>query len=339
MNIIAALRERGCGVVALDATPTLIARRLMKIASLLRGTGTEYGRTVLQPIYTQIRLHRLEYAAHGAFLHISSATVPQIRRKGGPKHGLYLDSTFHILAKYQPLPISDRMKRRYDEFERDSLRAADKIFTTSDHIRADIIDYYGIPAQKVTRAGSGTGNIAPANGVRSYDSYTVLFVARSRFEEKGGALLLDAFRKARALQPMLKLVMVADEMHRARAAAEPGVCFHSALSWEELQRQFNTCDLFAMPAFYEPYGLVYLEALKCRTPILGLNRNAIPEFTQNGRNGFVVDEPTPEAVAAALLDAFTNPDRLAAMGENGQSFVHKHYGWDKVASTICGALL
>jgi len=97
---------------------------------------------------------------------------------------------------------------------------------------------------------------------------------------------------------------------------------------EDLQAAFERASLFAMPAAHEPWGLAYLEALSCRVPVMGLRRNALPELTQHGRFGFCLDQATPDAVAAALVDAFSDAGRLARMGLAGQAFVVERFTWE-----------
>ena len=45
--------------------------------------------------------------------------------------------------------------------------------------------------------------------------------------------------------------------------------------------------LYVMPAIREPNGITYLEALANKTPIIGLNRFAFPEFCGYGEYGFI----------------------------------------------------
>jgi len=183
------------------------------------------------------------------------------------------------------------------------------------------------------------GNVRCIEGEKPYSSCTTLFVAKDRFEEKGGLLLLEGFRLAQASDPRLKLIVVAPEPYREVAESVPGVAFKTALPWNELETLFNEASLFAMPALYEPWGLVYVEALACRTPVLGMNRNALPELTQNGEYGFLLDEATPSCVAAKLLNAYSDIDRLAAMGYRGQQYVRSRYSWDLTAARITDALV
>src|SRR3546814_12809912 len=88
----------------------------------------------------------------------------------------------------------------------------------------------------------------------------------------------------------------------------------------------------------DPWGQVYLEALTSRTPVLGLERNGLPEITENGRHGFMVQQADPVALADAILDAMSAPDRLVAMGHSGQRPVLDTYSWDKVARATPPAL-
>jgi glycosyltransferase involved in cell wall biosynthesis len=236
------------------------------------------------------------------------------------------------------LALSEALVRRYDAFERAALTAADHIFTISECARADVIEHYAISADRVTAVGTGMGNIRAAEGRKDYSGRTTLFVAKQRFEEKGGLLILEGFRLAQKADSRLKLVVVATEPFRHMTEQVPNAVFRSAVPWEELEAYFNQAALFAMPALYEPWGLVYIEALACRTPVLGLNRNALPELTQNGKYGFLLNDTNPSSVATALLDAFSDIGRLAEMGNGGQKYVGERYSWDIVASKICREL-
>ena len=106
------------------------------------------------------------------------------------------------------------------------------------------------------------------------------------------------------------------------------------LAWPDLQRLFEQSALYAMPATTEPWGLVYLEALACRTPLLGLRANGYPQIARDGAYGFIVDKPEPAAVAAALVAAFDDPGRLECMGAAGQEYCLREFDWGKVAAKM-----
>jgi len=52
----------------------------------------------------------------------------------------------------------------------------------------------------------------------------------------------------------------------------------------------------------EPFGLVAVESMACGTPILTMNKGALPEIVINGKTGFVVDSLTDMITAVGRLD-------------------------------------
>jgi glycosyltransferase involved in cell wall biosynthesis len=161
-----------------------------------------------------------------------------------------------------------------------------------------------------------------------------LFVAKERFEEKGGKLLLDAFQKLTTVYPNVKLVMVCEPKYQALVESVRNAVFKTSLPWEELESLFHQAALFAMPALHEPWGLVYLEALASRCVVLGLDRNALGEITGGGKYGFLVRHATPAAIAAALTLALSDAEKLRSMAAAGQEHCLSKYSWARTASLI-----
>jgi|SRR5450631_541709 glycosyltransferase involved in cell wall biosynthesis len=336
-NLIEGLRGIGCEVTGFNLLPDRPVRAVITALSLVAGFGKEYRRTPFFTMYSDMMAPK-SLPPESAILHMGLCTIPHRRKVGDGRHAIYLDTTFNQISKYAIRAYSSAIHRKYEQFEIACLKAADHIFTVSECAMNDLINHYSISPGRVTSVGTGLGKIRPKTGDKDYSSRTVLFVAKQRFEDKGGMLLLEGFRLAQVEDPRLKLIVVATEPYRQVVEAIPGASFKSNLPWDELENLFNSASLFAMPALYEPWGLVYLEALACRTPILGLNRNAVPEFTQDGKFGFLIDEATGPAVANALSGAFADTEQLANMGRSAQLYVQGHYGWDKTAIRIDEAL-
>jgi glycosyltransferase involved in cell wall biosynthesis len=67
---------------------------------------------------------------------------------------------------------------------------------------------------------------------------------------------------------------------------------------------------------------------------MGLDRNALPEITQQGRFGFCIGDATAHGVADALLEAFRLPERLAQMGAEGQKACLENFTWENTVKRI-----
>jgi glycosyltransferase involved in cell wall biosynthesis len=332
-NLLEAFTRAGVTVIPFDTsiqTGTLLNRIGMRF---FRHPELDYQRSLVARWASARRIRGVDQV-----LHTTSLDLPPFRI-GSTQHYLFCDSTWNLSMnlKMGKSNLSDAAKAQGDANERRVYGQVSHFFPISEYVKQDLIAHYGIDPARITVVGTGRGKITPYTGdKRDYAAGHILMVAKGRFEDKGGTLLLDAFRLAHAQNPALRLIItgrVAD-WHREKIEATPGATFEGFVPWERLQELFNTASLYAMPAPDEPWGLVYLEALACRTPILGLRRNAMPELTGHGQYGIMVDAPDPRLVADAILDAFAHPERLRAMGEAGQRFCLDTFSWDNTVRRI-----
>ena len=361
-NMARALRDAGWTVTGIDADVTGRAAKALALIDYLRGrfglwsvlrhprraaaalAGDARSAFRRMPLYRRLACaalsRRLARQTPGPLIHFSTFPLP-VR---GPARAwpqlLVIDSTWALTA-----PLSDedhhfspRQMRSAELWERRALAEIDHFLVIGEHVGRSLRDNYGIAPDRITAIGTGSGGIAPFTGAKDYRNGQILFCAKHRLNEKGLWLLLDAFALARAHRPDLKLILVGHPDFPEIAADRPGVEGMGAVSWDELQRLFGESSLFAMPALHEPWGLVYLEALVSRMPLLLLDRLAAPELTGGGRYGFLVERPDPTAVAQALIDAFADPLRLKCMGQAALAAVSAHYTWPKVAERVGAAV-
>ncbi len=268
-----------------------------------------------------------------ATLHFGSYDLPWFF--GGLPAFLYVDTTFDLWQRCATaavgLPV--RQRRLFDAFERRALSRAAHIFTVSEHVAENVVGHYGAAVERVTVVGTGRGTIKPFYGTKDYSADRLLTVAKVRPEDKGLPLLLEAFSLARRSRPGLTLTVVGGVKYPG-IDQHPGVRGTGWIEAEELQAIYEQSTLFVMPASYEPWGLAYLEALACRTPLLGLNRNALPEISGNARYGMLTECDDAVGFAEVLLDALAAPERLARMGEEGQANCLARYSWSGTALAI-----
>lgn len=268
-----------------------------------------------------------------AQLHLGSYDAPL--HAGRRPFYLYVDSSYdfwerHALAARS---LGGWQRRAFRALDRRVLLAARHIFTVGEHIADNMATRMGVPRDRLTAVGTGMGDIQPYSGAKDYRRNRLLIVAKNRPADKGLPLLLAAFERARASLPDLQLTVIGGAKY-PELKDRPGILPTGWISAEELQRLFDEACLYVMPAGYEPWGLSYLEALACRMPIVGLDRGAFPEISGQGRYGFSLAQQTPEALAALLLSALADPERLARMGEAGQAHCLAHYRWQRVAQEI-----
>ncbi len=269
-------------------------------------------------------------------LHTGTFDLPACDVAAGVKHYLYCDHSW-ALTRAHHIDVCRYNKRAlaaFEQAEREALSSLAHVFTFGAYVRDNLIAHYGLSPEKVTAVGSGMGAIEPYEGPKSYDKPALLFVAKHLFKAKGGLLLLDAFDRAYRQRPDLRLTIVGDERSRAFVGERPGVTLHAHLPWERLQQLYRQSTLLVQPMLNDPWGQVYLEAMVSRTPVMGLNRNGLPELVDGGRHGFLVDRADPSALGEAIVNAVSDPGRLERMASTAQRHVLQNYSWGRVAERI-----
>ncbi|MGO2132607.1 MAG: glycosyltransferase family 4 protein [Halomonas sp.] len=91
----------------------------------------------------------------------------------------------------------------------------------------------------------------------------------------------------------------------------------------------------AFPSFDEDYGYVTLEAMLAAKPVITCTDSGGPlAFVEHDHNGWIV-APQPEPLAAALDDAWANPGKSAALGQNGRkAYAQADIGWSRVVQAL-----
>ncbi|MEI6563406.1 MAG: glycosyltransferase family 4 protein [bacterium] len=313
-----------------------VGRWLLKEQDRRPGTST-----VMHHARTWATQRRVRDLAEGHIIHIGTREFPW--RNGQPKkrNHFLIDSTWRswMAAQIGKL-VSPNMAKALDERERQCLAQVDHIFCMGQYVKAGIERDYGIDADRVTAVGSGFGGITPYFGPKNYRNKKLLFVAKSNFVKKGGALVVEAVRRARQSDPDITLTLVGQESYPPQYTEWPWLQRLGRLppGGDILQKLYDEHSMFLMPSQYDAWGIAYLEALACRMPIVGLDCNAFPEISGNGKYGFILHTQEPDEFARVLLDALSRPDDLARMGSEGQSFCLSHYTWDRMVDRMLAVI-
>lgn len=219
---------------------------------------------------------------------------------------------------------------------------ASGVFTLSDRLRRSFIEDFKLPAERVHTAHAGPNfdpSLVPPRAPRSGPP-TILFVG-VRFERKGGDLLLKAFRRVRGTIPDARLTIVGPrELH----VDDPGVDYLGFLrkdepsDWKRLVQAYAAADVFCLPTRFEPFGIVFIEAMFFGLPCVGPDAWAIPEMIHDGETGFLCPPEDDQAIADRLVRLLQNPVLAARMGEAGRHRAASHFTWPAVAKRVTTAM-
>ena len=102
----------------------------------------------------------------------------------------------------------------------------------------------------------------------------------------------------------------------------------------DVPRIMLASDVYAMPSFEEPFGLVYLEAMAAGTPVIALRTGGTPEVVVDGVTGLLSDPGDGDALAAHLSLLITDRELAARMGTAGKQRVAAHFTQDRLAADV-----
>ena len=163
------------------------------------------------------------------------------------------------------------------------------------------------------------------------------------FEKKGQRELLKAFaRVVRDVPDAWLLIVGADavEVHGGsftaelkELARELGVTGRVVFTGErsDVSRIMASCDVFTMPSWEEPFGLVFLEAMAMRKPVVSLDDGGTPEVVEHGRSGLLSRHGDIEAMAANIVTLLSDRTLRERMGAYGRARVLEFFTAERMA--------
>lgn len=86
---------------------------------------------------------------------------------------------------------------------------------------------------------------------------------------------------------------------------------------------YMTSDIYLHTAYYEPFGLVFLEAMAAGLPIVCLDGQGNRDIIEHGKNGFIFDEQNPKLFADAIFELSQDNSKYEKMSSYGKIFAKK----------------
>ena len=247
--------------------------------------------------------------------------------------------------------------------ERTAILDADAVIAVSQGTRADILRAYpevdparihviynGIDLDEYQKTAETRALIE--FGVDPAVPY-VLFVGRIT-RQKGVTHLVDAISY---LPPDTQVVLCAGAPDTPEIAAElrakvdAARTHHPRIVWIEKMvtkpqaiQLYSNCRVFCCPSVYEPFGIINLEAMACRAPVVASATGGIKEVVVEGETGYLVPfdqdpvtsfprDPQRFArdLAVRIQALLKEPERSKRFGDSGRRRVEEIFSWTAIA--------
>lgn len=225
-----------------------------------------------------------------------------------------------------------------------SIRMAARVITVSDLCRAQIIERYRVPAQKVVTVHNAAGpagdpiDLAEARAALlrlGIDPAKKLVLAVGNLQPRKNLVrLVEAFAQVASSGVDADLVLVgpehfrADLVHAAASSVAGRVHFTGYLSDRDLAACYACATLFAYPSLFEGFGIPPLEAMSHGTPVACSRAGALPEVCGDAVEYF---DPLDVASMTAALELLLKDDsKRAELSRAGRARAQQ-FSWRRAA--------
>jgi phosphatidylinositol alpha-1,6-mannosyltransferase len=221
-------------------------------------------------------------------------------------------------------------------------RLADRIVAVSDHTREQLGGLYRFDESKLRTVPPGidTERFSERPGSHpavSEDRQSVLVLSRLD-PRKGIDKAIRAFARTDETDAELLIAGTGRlESSLKDLAADLGVAddvsFLGFVPDEELPTLYSSVELFVLPSEYEGFGIVFMEAMACGTPVIGTEVGGIPTAVDDGETGYLVPRDGVDELAARMEELLSDPVAYERMAESSESWASDHE-WGEIASRV-----
>lgn len=233
-----------------------------------------------------------------------------------------------------------------------SLRQSDLVYCNSSHTLSQIRSLPGcadIPVEIVTY-GSTLKDI-PDNDTSSQPQKPIILSCGRVIERKGYPYLIKAMPEILKSVPDAQLYITSDGDYREKCeqlikelGLEDSVTMTGYISNEELTQLYQDCAVYVHPSIIdsqgdtEGLGVVLIEALSNRKPVVASAVGGIVDVIKQGESGILVNEKSPQALAKAVTHLLSNPEVARELGEQGYQYGKQHFSWARIIERLSGLI-
>jgi glycosyltransferase involved in cell wall biosynthesis len=118
----------------------------------------------------------------------------------------------------------------------------------------------------------------------------------------------------------------------ATLGVEDRVDFRGRVERTDVPALLRSADCVVCYPWYEPFGIVPLEAMACGVPVVVASVGGLVDSVVDGVTGIHVEPRAPVALIQALRGLFADPRLCKKLGRAGARRAHERFGWARIAS-------
>ncbi len=276
-------------------------------------------------------------------------------------------ATFHSLGKMKQSALRDGDSSPEDRLriEQEIFQRANRIIATSPQEKEFMVAEYGATAKKIVVIPPGVNlrRFSPikreiARKKLHIDPAKHVVMFAGKMEPRKGALTLvqaiallrdsrpDIFSDLEVFlfsgDPRQKLRkesketgfrhMVRDEI--AAKGLTKTIKFLPGVAQDALHYYYAAANVVVMPSYYEPFGMVAIEAMATGTPVVASNVGGLRWTVEDGVTGFHAKAKEPSEFAQRIITVLDDVALQNSLSKHAALMVRKRFGWDSIAAKV-----
>jgi D-inositol-3-phosphate glycosyltransferase len=290
-----------------------------------------------------IEQNQLQYDLVHANFFMSGLVASEVKKQLGIPYVI----TFHALGKIRMIhqKEKDAFPAARLDIEQMLVNDADYVIAECPQDKQDLVDHYQADPGRITiiPCGFSPEEFYPYSKTKArqrlglHKDEIVLLQLGRVVPRKGIDNVIRAMRYL-ADVPKVKLLIVGGsddkpdfekdgELRRLKEIARSegvleSVEFVGRRDRQELRYYYQAADFFISTPWYEPFGITPLEAMACGTPVIGSEVGGIKYTVLHGKTGFLVPPHHPRALAEAIAEGVSCPEKHRALCQNALKWVN-----------------
>jgi len=261
---------------------------------------------------------------------------------------------FETLKKFKPQGSDNEFFKRRMLAEKEIAWKADKVIATSPVEKRIIKNLFGIDEEKIINITIGVDTKIfksiekkKARRLLKFDSEkkVILYVGRIEWR-KGIGTLLYALKEVVKKYPDSKLYIIGGGKSKSTKKLEEAECkrlkniadelgirdkvsFLGAKRQKYLYKYYSASDVCVVPSYYEPFGIVPLEAMACGTPVVASKTGGLQFSVLDGKTGHLAKTRSYQDLAEKII--MTLSKGKAFYKSNCLKRINEKFRWEKIA--------
>ncbi|MGM0471295.1 MAG: glycosyltransferase family 4 protein [Bacillota bacterium] len=256
---------------------------------------------------------------------------------------LPLVATIHATESGRNNGIYNKQQQYINDVEWLVSYEAWRVICCSEYMQNELCGLFSLPQDKIEIIHNGVDldnfDCTVDEGFKAkYTTGNLVFFIGRLVQEKGVQHLLAAIPQVLEAAPNTRFVIAGkgpklDEL-KAEAyhlGVADSVIFAGYISEREKQQLYQVADVAVFPSLYEPFGIVALEAMASKTPVVVSGVGGFDEIIADGEDGLKALPGNSNSLAEKIIKLITDRSFAATLRDNGYRKAIAEYSWQGIA--------